>query len=252
MSRYVAVGVMALGLFLSSCTTSPVTAMQNALADRLASNLKDALALSVREVVSRLGAANGYLNNPLVQLFLPPPVTLAVRLLQGAGELLDEEGDPAQRLEKAINLAASAVIPSAAPILERALEQMPLTEARALLTGGETAFTDYLKTKTQAALTEQLQPLVVANLDQSGTLAKYGEIVERFQALSVTTDDVAAAAAEPAQAAEPLPTVAEFERYVTDQAISGLFRMVGAEEQKIRQSPVFQDIELLKTVLGQE
>ncbi|WP_305044227.1 DUF4197 domain-containing protein [Geoalkalibacter sp.] len=251
MSRRFVLMLVVLSLFLSSCTTSPLTLMQQALADRLARELKQALGLSVRHVIAQLAEPGGYLDNPLVRLLVPPQVTLAVKLLQGVGMLFDEEaGDPRQRLEKAMNQAVSAAIPTAAPILGQALEDLPLSEARALLTAGRTAFTDYLKEKTADALMEQLQPAVTANLGQLGALGQYQELVEGLRALQLVAPEMPEEL--PAVPEEPLAPAEEFERLVTEQAVTGLFRMVGAEEEKIRRSPLFQDIELLKKALGQQ
>ncbi|BCR05880.1 hypothetical protein DESUT3_29490 [Desulfuromonas versatilis] len=235
MRRQITACLVLCSLMLSSCGGSPVDRLKNgvnALGEQAtALGLKRAMGVGVREVVNRLGQVGGYLDNPLVRLVVPPPFLLAADLLRMGGTLVQK--DP---VEAGLNLAAERAAPLAGPILLAALEQTSVPTMRELLNAGETAATDYLRKQTEGKLVEVFQPAISATLAETGALEQYRKVMEGAKDLQPAEQPAEGTVAEPA---------VSLEQYATTQAIDGLFKLLGSEEQRIRQGPEFGDLGLL-------
>lgn len=225
-------------LLLTSCAGGLVTleqdltrAAQEQVQRTLASHYTRALGNGVGAVVNELSQPGGYLDNPLVRILLPPPVTLALDI---AREL---RADPqAGMLDVLINSAAEQAIPGAVPILQAAIAGITTGDARALLDAGRTAGTDYLKAMTSAALQETLEPLVASALAANGAQQLYAGLFEpRPEPLPPTEPLPPVAIPEVAPDEPPQAELPDLEEYVTEQAVAGLFKVLAGEEARIRE-----------------
>lgn len=180
------------------------------------SGLKGALEQGSNAAVALLGKENGFLNNDKVKIQLPGVLEKARPFLQMTGKAaqLDE-------LVVAMNRAAESAVPKAKPLLVNAVKSMSLTDAKNILTGGETSVTDFFKAKTSAQLAEQFLPSVKAVTDKSGLASKYNQVMGQAQKFGVVSEQEA-----------------NVEKYVTAKAMDGLFFMIAEEEKKIRQDPI--------------
>lgn len=180
------------------------------------SGLKGALEQGSNAAVALLGKENGFLNNDKVKIQLPGVLEKARPILQMTGKAgqLDE-------LVVAMNRAAESAVPKAKPLLVNAVKSMTLTDAKNILTGGDTSVTDFFKSKTSAQLAEQFLPSVKAVTDKSGLASKYNQVMGQAQKFGVVSEQEA-----------------NVEKYVTAKAMDGLFFMIAEEEKKIRQDPI--------------
>jgi len=178
--------------------------------------LKAALDKGSAVAVSKLGVENGFLNNDKVKIQLPSVLEKAMPILKmtGKGQQLDE-------LVVSMNRAAEAAVPLAKPLLVNAVKSMSLTDAKNILTGGDTSVTDFFKQKTAAPLSVKFLPLVKGVTDKAGLSSKYNAVMGQAQKFGVVPEQEA--------------TV---EGYVTQKALDGLFLMIGEEEKEIRRDPV--------------
>ena len=178
--------------------------------------LKAALDKGSTVAVSNLGVENGFLNNEKVKIQLPSILEKARPILKmtGKGQQLDD-------LVLSMNRAAEAAVPLAKPLLINAVKSMSITDAKNILTGGETSVTDFFRQKTSAPLAEKFLPLVKGVTDKAGLSAKYNAVMGQAQKFGVVPEQEA--------------TV---EGYVTQKALDGLFLMISEEEKKIRQDPL--------------
>ena len=109
---------------------------------------------------------------------------------------------------------------------------MSVNDVRGILTGGDTAATEFFRVKTHDNLYAAFKPIVSQKVSQVGAtnaknmMGRY-ESVPMVHSQSLDLDD-----------------------YVTNKSLDGLFRMVGEEEKKIRTNPVARTTDLLKAVLG--
>ncbi|OFA06831.1 DUF4197 domain-containing protein [Duganella sp. HH101] len=190
--------------------------------------LKAALEKGSSLAVSELGAENGFLNNEKVRIPLPKILEQARPLLKmtGKGQQLDD-------LVVQMNHAAEAAVPMAKPLLMDAVKSMSVTDAKNILTGGDTSVTDFFREKTSPKLAVQFLPIVKKVTDRSDLANKYNTAMAMAPKLGVLAKDQA--------------TV---EGYVTERALDGLYTMIGEEEKAIRADPLGAGSKLIGKVFG--
>lgn len=187
----------------------------------LALQLQRQLGERIPQVIQLLAQPGGFLNNPLVRILLPPPLSFAVNV---ALDLAAQPETPP--LQILLNRAAELAIPGAGPILTETLRQFPPEEVLRLLRAGDTAATDSLRERSYQLVVNVVQSKVASELNQSGAVRQYQELKEAY---------VAQQALQPPdpQAAMDNP-LEELEQHVTTAAVDGLFRLLGEEEKALR------------------
>ncbi|WP_211452276.1 DUF4197 domain-containing protein [Collimonas antrihumi] len=192
------------------------------------SGLKAALQKGADVAVSKLGVENGFLNNDKVKIGLPGVLDKAMPLLRmtGQGQKLDD-------LVVSMNHAAEQAVPLAKPLLLNAVKTMSVTDAKNILTGGDTAVTDFFKQKTSAQLGQKFLPIVKGVTDRNGLSAQYNSVMGQVGKTGMV----------PAEQS----TV---EGYVTQRALDGLYTIIGEEEKAIRQDPVGAGSAIIGKVFG--
>jgi len=190
--------------------------------------LRAALEKSSDSAVGKLGIKDGFLSNPKVKIQLPGVLEQAQSILKmtGQGAAMDE-------LVTSMNHAAESAVPMAKPLLMKAVKSMTVTDAKSILTGGDTSVTDFFRQKTAAQLTSQLKPIVKSVTDKAGLSGKYNAVMGSVAKFGVVPEEQA--------------TV---ESYVTERAIDGLFLMIGEEEKSIRQNPLATGSKAIEQVFG--
>jgi hypothetical protein len=190
--------------------------------------LKAALEQGSQQAVASLGRADGYLGNPNVKIPLPQSLVRAEKLMRrvGAGRYADE-------VIVAMNRAAEAAVPEARQILVGAVKQMSVQDAKGILTGGDTAGTDYFRHTTRSELHKRFLPIVKRATAKVRLAQKYNQYAGRGVALGVVGDEHA-----------------DLDEYVTQKALDGLYLMMAEEEKKIRNDPVGTGKSILKKVFG--
>src|SRR5690606_26134227 len=113
------------------------------------SALKQALEIGSKNASSKLNATNGFFGNQLIKILLPPEVQQAEQLMRqfGLGSLAD-------KVILQMNRAAEDAAGKAVPIFVNAITTMSIQDGISILKGGNGAATNFLKSKTTAALTE--------------------------------------------------------------------------------------------------
>lgn len=189
--------------------------------------LKAALEKGSTAAVNKLGVNNGFLGNDKVKIQLPPILEKARPLIKlaGRGQQLDE-------LVVSMNHAAEEAVPLAKPLLLNAVKSMTVTDAKQILTGGDTSVTQFFRDKTSAQLAGKFLPIVKKVTDQSALSTQYNNTMNQVTKLGIAGQQV---------------TV---EDYVTQRALDGLFTMIAEEEKAIRQDPVGTGSKILGKVFG--
>jgi hypothetical protein len=193
---------------------------------RIVAGLKQALEIGTERAVGQTSQQDGFLRNPSIRIGLPDSLqTMAAGLRAvGLGERIDE-------LEVAMNRAAEQASAEATEVFWQGIRQMSFADARSILAGGDTAATEYFERTTREPLRERFEPIVAERMRSVGLVRLYGDLVARYAALPFTDK----------------PTL-NLERYVTDGALDGLFRVLGEEERRIREDPAARTTTLLKEV----
>ncbi|MEM7410307.1 MAG: DUF4197 domain-containing protein [Myxococcota bacterium] len=195
---------------------------------QIASGLKEALKVGTERTVTRTARQGGFLDNPLVRIVLPDELAEIADRLRSI-----HLGGPADELEVAMNRAAERASAEAKTIFWDAVTSMTIQDAVRILNGPDDAATVYFRSRTEDALRSRFSPVVSAAMEQVGLYRAYDELVTRSRVLSLFAD----------------PTV-ELNRYVTDEALDGLFTILREEEQRIRRDPAARTTELLRQVFG--
>jgi hypothetical protein len=195
--------------------------------DKIIAGLKEALQVSTGKAVALTGKPDGFLKNQAIRILLPPKLeTLGkgMRML-GMGAKVDE-------LEVSMNRAAEQATPQAKQIFVAAVKKMSFDDARKILTGGDTAATEYFKRTSAEDLTAAFSPIVHRSMERVGVVEQYNRVLASAPGGSALTGQF------------------DLNQYVVGKTLDGLFLMLGEEEKKIRKDPAAQTTSLLKEVFG--
>ena len=208
---------------------APAVAQLDRLTQRDAlSGLKAALERGAHAAVATLGRADGFLANPQVRIPLPESLERTERMVRRLGF-----GNEVDELVVAMNRAAEAAVPEARKLLVDAVKKMSARDAKAILTGGETAATEYFRRTSHAALHDRFLPIVKTATQKVGVAQRYRDFARPAAALGLVKAEHA-----------------DLDEYVTLKALDGLYFMLGEEERKIRKDPVGTGSAILRKVFG--
>jgi hypothetical protein len=190
--------------------------------------LKDALAQGSIAAVSKLGVENGFLGNDKVRIPLPD----ALKRVEGGLRLLGMQKQ-ANELVTAMNRAAEQAVTEAKPLLLGAIKNMSVQDAKGILTGGDTAATEYFRNTTSSQLTAKFLPIVTKATAKVGLAGKYNDLAGKGAQLGLVD-----------------AKQAKIENYVTQKTLDGLFLMVAEQEKAIRKDPVGSATGMARKVFG--
>ncbi len=216
-------------LIVALVMAAPAWAQLENISNRDAINaLKTALSQGSRAAVAQLGRENGFLGDARVKIPLPEGLRRAEKNMRrfGMSRYADE-------LIVTLNRAAEAAVPEAQALFVDAVRQMSVQDAKGILTGGDTAGTEYFRRTTAEALGERFLPIVRRSTERVGLAQKYNQYAAKGVRVGlVEAED------------------ANLDDYVTRKALDGLFFMVAEEEKKIRKDPVGAASSLIRRVFG--
>jgi len=190
--------------------------------------LKQALSDGSVAAVAGLGVENGFFGNPKVKIPLPPSLQRMESALRFAG--MQKQAD---ELVLSMNRAAEAAVPEAKQLLLDAVKKMSVQDAKAILTGGDTAATEYFRRATQTQLTQRFLPIVKQETDRVGLAQQYNSLAGQGAMFGLIEKDQA--------------TV---EGYVTRKALDGLYLVIAEQEKAFRRNPVGASSAIVRKVFG--
>jgi hypothetical protein len=197
--------------------------------DKIIAGLKQALQFSTGRAVALIGKPDGFLKNDAIRIVLPPKLETVGKAMRmfGMGGKVDE-------LETGMNRAAEQATPQAKQIFLAALKKMSFDDARKILTGNDTAATEYFKRTSSADLTTAFSPVVHRSMEDVGVIQQYDRVIKSAPGGSAFAGEF------------------DLDKYVVGKTLDGLFYELGQEEKKIRQNPAAQTTALLKQVFGRK
>lgn len=199
------------------------------LSNKEASNgLKEALIVGANKAVTQLGAVDGFFANNEVKIPLPDAMRKAEKGMRMLGM-----GKQADELVLKMNRAAEAAVPEAKALLIQSVKQMSVADAKAVLTGGDDAATQYFKRTTSMPMTEKFLPIVKKATENVQLAQQYNKFAEMGNKFGVVKKEQM-----------------NLEQYVTQKTLDGVYLMMAKEEAAIRQDPVGQASSLIKKVFG--
>lgn len=195
---------------------------------RISSGLKQALQVGADNAVKLTGRPGGYFNNAAIKILMPKNMrTLETGLRTiGYGPQVDE-------FILSMNRAAERAAPQARRIFRDAILNMTIGDARRILSGGDTAATEYFRAATSDQLSAAFKPIVSKSMDEVGATRQYKQLIGRYQQIPFANS----------------PSL-DIDNYVVAKSLDGLFFMLGEEEKKIRKNPAARVTTVLREVFG--
>ncbi|HKM36915.1 MAG TPA: DUF4197 domain-containing protein [Thiopseudomonas sp.] len=216
------IGCIGLLFAAQACALSLNDLSQSQAAD----SLKAVLEQSTRLAVEQLGKPGGFSNNPDVHIELPGNLGKAAQTMKMLGQ-----SKQVNALEDSMNRAAEAAIPEAQALLLEAIKNMTLADAKGILQGPNNSATQYLDRSSREQLRNRFLPLVEQVTQSSGLAKKYNNFAGQAASFGVI------------EAKD-----ASIENYVTEQALDGLFTIMGQQEASIRDDPAQAATDIAKKV----
>ena len=195
---------------------------------KTADGLKEALQVSTANAVSLTGKTDGYLLNEAIRIAMPEKLKTVEKGLRALGQ-----GAKVDEFVASMNHAAERAAPAAKEIFVAAIHEMSFDDARRILGGGDSAATDYFRSKTTNRLKASFKPVVEKSMGEAGVTKSYDDMVGRYKSV-------------------PFASSVSFDvnDYVVDKALDGLFHVIAQQEKEIRTNPAARVTDLLKGVFG--
>ena len=193
-----------------------------------AAALRAALERGSQAAVASLGRVDGFLGNPQVKIPLPESLQRTERLMRRVGM-----GRHADELIVTLNRAAEAAVPEARQLLLDSVKKMTVQDAKGILTGGDSAATEYFRRTTQDTLRKRFLPIVKQATSRVELAEKYNQYADTAASFGLIRKEDA-----------------NLDDYVTQKALDGLYFMVAEEEKKIRKDPVGAASAIVRKVFG--
>jgi hypothetical protein len=195
---------------------------------KIASGLKEALQVSADKAVQLTGRTDGYFGNEAIKILMPGKLRSLEKGLRAVGYGAEIDG-----FILSMNRSAEAAAPAARKIFTDAILEMNFDDANKILSGGDTAATDYFKAKTSDQLAAAFSPFVEKTMDENGVMQQYKALTDRYQSIPFANSKSL-----------------DVNKYVVGKALDGLFYELANQERLIRQDPAARTTELLKDVFG--
>ena len=191
--------------------------------------LKEALTVGAKNSIKKLGVENGFFNDAILKIMMPPEVEKVTSALRkfGMGSLVD-------KAELSMNRAAEDATAGVGELFIDAIKKMTIKDGIEILKGDSVAATRYLKTNTSQQLNEKIKPVIEASLKKVNATKYWSDVFKNYNKLfhKNINPDLSA--------------------YVTGKTSDAIFYTISQEENKIRKDPMAQVTDLLKKVFGKK
>ena len=194
----------------------------------IASGLREALNQGIETQVSKLTQKDGFFKNELVKILLPEELKKVDSGLRSIGL-----SSLADRGLEVLNRAAEDAVGESTPIFIDAVKGITFSDAKNILLGNDDAATQYLNGKTNSALYAKFTPVIKTSLNKVGADTVWSNMINQYNSIPFTS--------------KVNPDLTD---YVSQQALSGVYKMISVEESNIRNNLNFRSTDLLKQVFA--
>lgn len=229
------VSVILIPLLFSACEGVNLTQVGDVLnqisaptESEAANGLKEALKIGLNKGTSTLSAKDGFWGDMAKRILLPPKVQKIEKDLRS----LPFVGGEVDKVIKTMNQGAEGAVGVAKDVFIDAVTKMTVKDALGILTGGNGAATSYLKQTTSTSLRTKFKPVIQNSLDKVGATKHWSTLTTAYNLTTTNKIDT------------------DLNSYVTEKAMTVLFKEVEKQENLIRADPLKRTTELLKKVFG--
>ncbi|NND64101.1 MAG: DUF4197 domain-containing protein, partial [Flavobacteriaceae bacterium] len=194
----------------------------------IGNGLRQALDFGIDKQVTKLTQKDGFYKNQLVKILLPQELQKVDNTLRdiGLGNLADEG-------LKILNRAAEDAVKEATPIFVDAVKGITFNDAKNILIGPDNSATNYLKSRTNAALYSKFNPVIQNSFSKVGADQIWNRIITTYNSIPLVN--------------QVNPDLTD---YVTNEALKGVYTMISVEEKQIRTKISSRTTELLRKVFA--
>jgi len=194
----------------------------------IGNGLREALNNGISNQVSKLTATDGFFKNELVKILLPEELQKVDSGLRKIG--LSSLADKGLLV---LNRAAEDAVKTATPIFVDAVKEITFADAKNILLGNNNAATTYLQGKTNTALYNKFNPVIKNSFGKVGADQVWTNLITKYNSIPFVN--------------KVNPDLTD---YVTNQALKGVFTMIGVEEKGIREKIGLRTSSLLQRVFA--
>lgn len=189
---------------------------------------KEALRIGSEQVVTKLGATDGFNSDPTIHIPLPDELDRVKSMLDkvGMSGFIDD-------LELKLNRAAETATPIAKELFLQSIADMKFEDAVAIYQGSNNSATTYFQEQMSLPLNEKMSPIIEDSLLQVGAVKALDDVLGNYKSLPFVPD-----------------VTTDLTQHVVDKAMEGIFFYMAKEEAAIRENPARQTTQLLKRVFG--
>lgn len=195
----------------------------------ISAGLKEALRVGSENVVQKVGAADGYNDDPKIHIPLPASMTKMRNFAAKVG--LQGKFDD---LETRLNRAAESAAPKAKKLFLSAITEMSVDDAKGILNGPDNSATQFFRSKMTKPLSAEMRPIIDQSMSQAGVIQAYDSTVSKLGPLA--------------------PSLPDYKTQLTDHVLKGgmdgIFHYLSEEEAAIRNDPAKRVSDLLKRVFN--
>jgi len=216
--------------------------MASKLMDKATAMLGDAeLQKSVKETLKLASerAVTAYVADA-AGLELPDSFDSVKSALDKAGQ-----SDLYKSINDSLGNVASSVMKSSPGLLDGVIAELPVKDAMAVLRGGDTAATDYLRMHSRDMIAQKLMPVVKEKAGEYGLLEKMQQL-ESFAG----GDSGNLMGSLSKAAGVSIPEDFSVDTYIVDELLDGLFVRMAEQEKLIRKDPVGQGSALIQKAMS--
>ena len=142
--------------------------------ERVAAGLREALQVGTGNAVQLTGRVDGYFRNDAIKILMPERLRTIEKALRRVGQ-----GRQVDDFVLSMNRAAERAAPTAKDIFWNAIRQLTFDDARRILSGGDSAATEYFRGKTSDELTATFRPVVAQSMNEVGASRRYEDLTRR-------------------------------------------------------------------------
>lgn len=196
--------------------------------DDIIKGLKEALNVGTNNSTSKASVMDGFYKNPLIKIPFPQEAIQVKNTVENLG--MKPQVD---KFVMTLNRAAEEAAKEAKPVFVNAITSMTIQDGLSILKGNNDAATRYLENRTSADLNAKFSPIVKRAIAKVQLTKYWKPIVTQYNKVPFVTK------------VNP-----DLEKYVTQKALEGLFKLVAEEETKIRKDPAARISDILRKVFG--
>lgn len=211
--------------------------------EEIVQGLRTALDTAARDASGKASVVGGFLSNELIRIGLPselePVASLANARTGNAilDNLLGQQiGSLTTQFVESMNHAAEFASREALPIFSKAITDMTVVDGLAILQGGDSAATHYMRTKTSDSLRSTFKPVIENAMAQAQVMSYWTPLSKRYNQI-VSFPGAMSLLESSGITGLPSRLPDDFSDYITDKGLDGLYRLMTIEEKKIRDNP---------------